>query len=86
MDEMKGSMFIIVIELLKQFLGVGRYIVGVIVFIVFGECIGVVDGNVIRVLFWFCSIGVQSFSNQVMEKFWEVVDKIVLNDRFGDFN
>lgn len=59
---MKGNIFFIVFELLKELLGVGKYIVGVIVFILFGECIGIVDGNVIRVLLRFCGIGVVSFS------------------------
>ncbi|XP_068745675.1 adenine DNA glycosylase-like [Montipora capricornis] len=86
MDEMKGNMPTTAIELLKQLPGVGRYTAGAIASIAFGECTGVVDGNVIRVLSRLRSIGAQSSSNQAMEKFWEVADKIVPNDRPGDFN
>lgn len=73
-------------ELLKQLPGVGRYTAGAIASIAYGECTGVVDGNVIRVLSRLCCIGAQSSSNQAMEKFWELANKIVPADRPGDFN
>lgn len=73
-------------ELLKQLPGVGRYTAGAIASIAFGECTGVVDGNVIRVLSRLCSIGALSSSNQAVEKFWELANKLVPEDRPGDFN
>ena len=47
-------------ELLKQLPGVGRYTAGVIASIAYGECTGVVDGNVIIVLSRLCCIRAQS--------------------------
>ena len=73
-------------DLLKQLPGVGRYTAGAIASIAFGECTGVVDGNVIRVLTRLCSIGALSSSNQAVEKFWELANKLVPEDRPGDFN
>lgn len=73
-------------ELLKQLPGVGRYTAGAIASIAFGECTGVVDGNVIRVLSRLCGIGALSSSNQAVEKFWELANKLVPEDRPGDFN
>lgn len=73
-------------DLLKQLPGVGRYTAGAIASIAFGECTGVVDGNVIRVLSRLCSIGALSSSNQAVEKFWELANKLVPEDRPGDFN
>ena len=64
----------------------GRYTAGAIASIAFGECTGVVDGNVIRVLSRLCSIGALSSSNQAVEKFWELANKLVPEDRPGDFN
>lgn len=73
-------------ELLRQLPGVGRYTAGAIASIAYGECTGVVDGNVIRVLARLCTIGAQSSSNQAVEKFWELANQIVPEDRPGDFN
>lgn len=73
-------------ELMKQLPGVGRYTAGAIASIAFGECTGVVDGNVIRVLSRLCGIGALSSSNQAVEKFWELANKLVPEDRPGDFN
>ena len=83
---MKGSLPATAAELLKQLPGVGRYTAGAIASIAYGECTGVVDGNVIRVLSRLCSIGAQSSSNQAVEKFWELANKIVPENRPGDFN
>lgn len=72
-------------DLLKQLPGVGRYTAGAIASIAYGECAGVVDGNVVRVLSRLCSIGAQSSSNEAVEKFWELANKLVPEDRPGDF-
>lgn len=83
---MSGNMPPTAAELLKQLPGVGRYTAGAIASIAFGECTGVVDGNVIRVLSRLCAIGALSSSNQAVEKFWELANKLVPVDRPGDFN
>ena len=83
---MKGVMPSTATELLKQLPGVGRYTAGAIASIAYGECTGVVDGNVIRVLSRLCSIGAQTSSNQALEKFWELANKLVPENRPGDFN
>jgi len=85
-EEMKGNLPTTAADLLKQLPGVGRYTAGAIASIAYGECTGVVDGNVIRVLARLCSIGAQSSSNQAMETFWELANKLVPEDRPGDFN
>ncbi|KAL9983249.1 hypothetical protein ACROYT_G005395 [Oculina patagonica] len=85
-EEMSGNMPANAAELLKQLPGVGRYTAGAIASIAFGECTGVVDGNVIRVLSRLCGIGALSSSNQAVEKFWELANKLVSEDRPGDFN
>lgn len=83
---MSGNIPSMATDLLKQLPGVGRYTAGAIASIAFGECTGVVDGNVIRVLSRLCSIGALSSSNQAVEKFWELANKLVPEDRPGDFN
>ena len=83
---MSGSIPSTATDLLKLLPGVGRYTAGAIASIAFGECTGVVDGNVIRVLSRLCSIGALSSSNVAVEKFWELANKLVPEDRPGDFN
>lgn len=83
---MKGNIPTTAAELLKQLPGVGRYTAGAIASIAYGECTGVVDGNVIRVLSRLRTIGAQSSSNQAVEKFWELANKLVPKGRSGDFN
>lgn len=83
---MKGNLPCVAADLLKQLPGVGRYTAGAIASIAFGECTGVVDGNVIRVLSRLRAIGALSSSNLAVEKFWELANKLVPEDRPGDFN
>lgn len=86
MDEMNGNIPTTAAELMKELPGVGRYTAGAIASIAYGESTGVVDGNVIRVLSRLRTIGAQSSSKQAVEKFWELANKLVPNDRPGDFN
>lgn len=83
---MNGNIPSTAAELLKQLPGVGRYTAGAIASISFGECTGVVDGNVIRVLSRLRGIGAVSSSSQAVDKFWELADKLVPEIRPGDFN
>ncbi|PFX16397.1 adenine DNA glycosylase-like [Stylophora pistillata] len=85
-EEMKGNIPSTASELLKQLPGVGRYTAGAIASISFGECTGIVDGNVIRVLSRLCGIGAVSSSTQAEHKFWELAHKLVPEDRPGEFN
>lgn len=63
---------------MKYVFGVGRYIVGVILVIVFGEVELMVDGNVMRVLLRQMGLmGDVKGDKRVVDVFWEVVDRLV---------
>jgi len=66
--------------------GVGKYSASAVASIAYGARVGVVDGNVIRVLSRLRSIGANIDSPKVVEYLWKLADKIVDNDRPGDFN
>lgn len=85
-EKMKGNIPSTASELLKELPGVGKYTAGAIASISFGECTGIVDGNVIRVLSRLCGIGAVSSSTQAERKFWELSHKLVPEDRPGEFN
>ncbi|CAI9739329.1 adenine DNA glycosylase-like [Octopus vulgaris] len=48
--------------------------------------VGVVDGNVVRVLSRLRAIGANSDDPQVVDAFWQLSDKLVSPDQPGDFN
>lgn len=73
-------------ELMANLPGVGQYTSSAIASIAFNEVTGVVDGNVVRVLSRLRAIGGDSTSKEAVEKFWEISNKIVDNQRPGDFN
>jgi A/G-specific adenine glycosylase len=61
-DRMGGKMPSTAEKLLKELPGVGRYTAAAVASIVFGEQVGVVDGNVVRVLSRMRAIGADSTS------------------------
>ncbi|GAB1606290.1 hypothetical protein Ahia01_000911500 [Argonauta hians] len=66
--------------------GVGRYTASAVASIAFKQCVGVVDGNVVRVLSRFRAIGANSDDPPVMDVFWQLSTRLVSQDRPGDFN
>ena len=66
--------------------GVGKYSASAVASIAYGARVGVVDGNVIRVLTRLRCIGANIDSPKVVEYLWKLADKIVDDDRPGDFN
>ncbi|QQP41941.1 hypothetical protein FKW44_016457, partial [Caligus rogercresseyi] len=73
-------------EKLLQIPGVGKYTASAVASIAFGEPVGVVDGNVTRVLCRLRAIGKDSSSKEVIDLLWRLVDDMVDKDRSGDFN
>ncbi|XP_004699745.1 adenine DNA glycosylase [Echinops telfairi] len=74
-------------ETLQQLLpGVGRYTAGAIASIAFGQAVGVVDGNVVRVLCRVRAIGADPSSPHVSQKLWSLAQLLVDPARPGDFN
>ncbi|TRY71055.1 hypothetical protein TCAL_02406 [Tigriopus californicus] len=73
-------------ELMKQLPGVGRYTAAAIGSIAFGEPIGLVDGNVVRVLSRMRKIGAESTAQSTIESHWTNANNLVDESRPGDFN
>jgi len=73
-------------SLMKEIPGVGKYTAGAIASIALNESVGVVDGNVIRVLSRMQRIGAESSSSHVTDLMWDLANSIVDPDRPGDFN
>jgi A/G-specific adenine glycosylase len=73
-------------SLMKVLPGVGRYTAAAIASIAFNEPVGLVDGNVVRVLSRLRIIGTDCSSTVAVEMFWKLVDETVAKDRPGDFN
>ena len=72
---------------LRQYIpGIGSYTANAIASIVFGEKVGVVDGNVIRVLSRVRAIGADISYNQVRGVVQEKMNVLVDPDTPGDFN
>lgn len=73
-------------ELMAKIPGVGRYTAAAIASIAYGEAVGAVDGNVVRVLSRMrlvgCAVGT-AVSNQLL---WKLADVAVSRTRPGDFN
>ncbi|XP_028418066.1 adenine DNA glycosylase-like [Dendronephthya gigantea] len=84
--EMNGEMPDNAGVLLKDLPGVGKYTSAAIASIAFNEPVGLVDGNVIRVLSRLRIIGADSSSTVVVETFWKLVDELIPQDHPGDFN
>ena len=74
------------VSLMKMLPGVGRYTAAAIASIAFNEPVGLVDGNVVRVLSRLRIIGIDCSSAVAVEMFWKLVDQIVAKDHPGDFN
>lgn len=85
-DEHDGNLPTSAVALQKTLTGVGRYTAGAIASIAFNEPTGVVDGNVIRVMSRLRIIGADSTSNITNEKYWQLVNSLVDENRPGDFN
>lgn len=66
--------------------GVGRYTAAAIASIAYNEKVGLVDGNVVRVLARLRLIGAQIESKVVNEAFWHNANLLVDDDNPGDFN
>jgi len=66
--------------------GVGRYTASAVASIAFGENVGVVDGNVTRVLSRIRTIGATVDAPMVSEWIWKLAKSIVDIERPGDFN
>ncbi|XP_065184353.1 adenine DNA glycosylase-like isoform X2 [Sycon ciliatum] len=85
-DELDGQMPKTADSLQKLLPGVGRYTSCAIASISFGERVGVVDGNVIRVMSRLRAIGAESQQPATMDRFWSLADQVVDPDRPGDCN
>jgi len=66
--------------------GVGKYSASAVASIAYGARVGVVDGNVLRVLSRLRGIGADIDSPKVVEHMWKLADEIVDPVRPGDFN
>ncbi|KAI6651996.1 A/G-specific adenine DNA glycosylase-like [Oopsacas minuta] len=66
--------------------GIGPYTAAAISSIVFGETVGVVDGNVLRVLTRLRLIGAEVTSSRIRGVIQELVNVLVDSDNPGDFN
>ena len=83
---MKGEMPGDAASLMKSLPGVGKYTAAAIASIAFNEPVGLVDGNVVRVLSRLRIIGADSSSMAAVEMFWRLADELVDKDHPGDFN
>ena len=71
---------------LRSLPGIGRYTAAAIASIAYDEVIGVVDGNVLRVLARYYGIQDDIRRPKNVEQFWELADSAVCTDSPGDFN
>lgn len=85
-DEYDGKLPQTAQELEKSLPGVGRYTAAAIASIAFKEPVGLVDGNVIRVISRMRKIGAESTSNEAIGAFWTNANAIVCSKQPGDFN
>ena len=83
---MNGDMPRDAATLMKSLPGVGRYTAAAIASIAFHEPVGLVDGNVVRVLSRLRIIGSDSSSTVAVDTFWKLVNEIIVQGRPGDFN
>ena len=74
-------------EALEKLLpGVGKYTANAIASIAFEQKVGIVDGNVIRVISRLRAIGADISQNETMNMIWKNANSLVDPDRPGDFN
>jgi len=73
-------------DLEKKLCGVGRYTAAAVASIAYQESVGLVDGNVIRVVSRLRKIGADSTSKSSTEAYWRNADDLVDPSRPGDFN
>ena len=73
-------------QLEKVLPGVGKYTASAIASIAFNEAVGVVDGNVMRVLARLRVIGGDVSSNDTIAAFWTNANHLVDKERPGAFN
>ena len=75
-----GGQFPVTAEAWRQLPGIGRYTAAAIASIAFGEAVGVVDGNVERVL-------QRATGKRIAgEELWREADRLLDHERPGDFN
>ncbi|KNC75288.1 hypothetical protein SARC_12183, partial [Sphaeroforma arctica JP610] len=65
---------------------IGRYTSAAVASIARGQPVGVVDGNVIRVLARLRSLGCNFRNGKTVEIFWTLADALVDPERPGDYN
>lgn len=70
----------------KELSGVGKYTSCAIASIALGQAVGVVDGNVIRVVSRLRRIGADSTAKTSMDAYWKNAHDLVDRNRPGDFN
>lgn len=85
-EELKGKFPNDKDGLVRELPGVGRYSGSAIASIALGQAVGVVDGNVNRVLARLRGIGSDITSPSTAEHMWNLADQIVDPKRPGDFN
>ncbi|XP_045024481.1 adenine DNA glycosylase-like isoform X1 [Daphnia magna] len=84
--EMDGKMPQKAEQLQKRLPGVGPYTAAAIGSIAFNEPVGLVDGNVIRVITRLCSIGADTSKKSVVDVIWKLANELVDPEKPGDFN
>ncbi|XP_064605854.1 adenine DNA glycosylase-like [Liolophura sinensis] len=85
-EELNGKMPATAEDLVKALPGVGRYTAGAIASIAFNQTTGLVDGNVVRVLCRMRMVGADCTSQPVQDMLWSHANKLVDQERPGDFN
>ena len=84
--DLRGEMPRTAESLIKELPGVGRYTAAAIASIAVGQAVGLVDGNVIRVVSRMRKIGADSTSSDVLETIWSNAGRLVDPDHAGDLN
>ncbi|XP_063612896.1 adenine DNA glycosylase-like [Penaeus indicus] len=86
MDDLDGEFPSDRDSLVEQLPGVGRYTGSAIASIALGSCVGVVDGNVNRVMARLRGIGADISAQATVDHMWSLADQLVDPERPGDFN
>lgn len=73
-------------DTLLELPGVGEYTASAVASIAFGRPVGLVDGNVIRVLTRFFALKGDPKAKPLKEKLWKLANELVFKTRSGDFN
>ncbi|KAF8793610.1 Adenine DNA glycosylase like protein [Argiope bruennichi] len=85
-EKLNGQIPNTVPNLIKLIPGIGPYSASAIASIAFQKSVGVVDGNVIRVLSRMRVIGAPVSEANVRDHLWELANKLVSKERPMDFN